>query len=141
MLTGSLTAAPGISRCSGFQWTTAGDSAGGPAPKDHCEGGIALPSGIELHFLRICLKIFHFCFFCFCCFLCIFSLTCFECFDEIRCYQDKPRLIPSQGSQIRQEGRHAGPGGDIDQIVESVVKKRPDLSIQTTSVLAGEAAF
>lgn len=48
-------------------------------------------------------------------------------------------LIPS--SQIRQEGRHAGPGGDIDQIVESVMKKRPDLSIQTTSVLAGEAAF
>jgi len=40
-----------------------------------------------------------------------------------------------------QEGRHAGPGGDIEQIVEGVMKKRPDLSIQTTAVLAGHTSL
>ena len=43
-------------------------------------------------------------------------------------------------SAFFEEGRHAGPGGDIEQIVEGVMKKRPDLSIQTTAVLAGVAA-
>lgn len=37
----------------------------------------------------------------------------------------------------REEGRHAGPGGDIEQIVVGAMEKRPDLSIRTTSVLAG----
>ncbi|CAL1173094.1 unnamed protein product [Cladocopium goreaui] len=38
-----------------------------------------------------------------------------------------------------QEGRHAGPGGDIEQIVAGAMEKRPDLSIRTTSVLAGHS--
>ena len=36
-----------------------------------------------------------------------------------------------------EEGRHAGPGGDIEQIVAGAMEKRPDLSIRTTAVLAG----
>jgi len=40
-----------------------------------------------------------------------------------------------------QEGRHAGPGGDIAGIVADVMGKRPDLTIQTTQVLAGHPAL
>mmetsp|Transcript_65266 Transcript_65266/g.142117 ORF Transcript_65266/g.142117 Transcript_65266/m.142117 type:complete len:661 (+) Transcript_65266:45-2027(+) len=36
-----------------------------------------------------------------------------------------------------QEGKHAGPGGDVLTIVAGVAEKRPDLKIATTSVLAG----
>jgi len=36
-----------------------------------------------------------------------------------------------------QEGRHAGPGGDIANIVAGVQEKRPDLTIKTTKVIAG----
>jgi len=36
-----------------------------------------------------------------------------------------------------QEGRHAGPGGDIAKIVEGVRESRKDLKIDTTGVLAG----
>lgn len=36
-----------------------------------------------------------------------------------------------------QAGRHAGPGGDIVGIVAGVMEKRPDLSVQTTRVMAG----
>jgi nucleoside-diphosphate-sugar epimerase len=40
-----------------------------------------------------------------------------------------------------QEGRHAGPGGDIVQIIDGVLEKRPDLSITTTSVLGEHPAL
>lgn len=52
-------------------------------------------------------------------------------------------LASPTGAHVRvallflQEGKHAGPGGDITQIVASVSAKRPDLSIRTTQVLAG----
>lgn len=36
-----------------------------------------------------------------------------------------------------QDGRHAGPGGDVAGIVSGVLGKRADLSIETTKVLAG----
>jgi len=36
-----------------------------------------------------------------------------------------------------QEGRHAGPGGDIATIIVDVCKERPDISVVTTKVLAG----
>jgi len=40
-----------------------------------------------------------------------------------------------------QEGRHAGPGGDIAGILADVMEKRPDLTIQSTQVLAGHPAL
>lgn len=40
-----------------------------------------------------------------------------------------------------QEGRHAGPGGDIATIVEGVKAKRPDMTIVTSKVLAGHPAL
>jgi len=40
-----------------------------------------------------------------------------------------------------QEGRHAGPGGDIAGIVADVMGKRQDLTIRTTQVLAGHPAL
>jgi len=52
-----------------------------------------------------------------------------------------------EGSSVRvallflQEGRHAGPGGDIATIVETAREKRPDLAIETTAVLAGHSGL
>jgi len=40
-----------------------------------------------------------------------------------------------------QEGRHAGPGGDIATIVAGVTEKRTDLMVTTTQVLAGHTAL
>jgi len=40
-----------------------------------------------------------------------------------------------------QEGRHAGPGGDIATIIASVMEQRADLSVATTQVLAGHPAL
>jgi len=40
-----------------------------------------------------------------------------------------------------QEGRHAGPGGDIATIIIGVMEKRPDLQVATTQVLAGHPAL
>eukprot|EP00929_Paragymnodinium_shiwhaense_P015268 TRINITY_DN123330_c0_g1_i1.p1 TRINITY_DN123330_c0_g1~~TRINITY_DN123330_c0_g1_i1.p1 ORF type:complete len:699 (+),score=183.45 TRINITY_DN123330_c0_g1_i1:90-2186(+) len=36
-----------------------------------------------------------------------------------------------------QEGKHAGPGGDIAGIIAEAKEKRPDLHVETTSVMAG----
>mmetsp|Transcript_42935 Transcript_42935/g.100849 ORF Transcript_42935/g.100849 Transcript_42935/m.100849 type:complete len:347 (+) Transcript_42935:75-1115(+) len=40
-----------------------------------------------------------------------------------------------------QQGRHAGPGGDIAGIVADVQKERPDVTIATTEVMAGHPAL
>ncbi|CAK9013228.1 unnamed protein product [Durusdinium trenchii] len=54
--------------------------------------------------------------------------------------------LPSKASAkvallFLQEGRHAGPGGDIEKIIQNAAQKRPDLSIRSTSVLAGHPAL
>jgi len=60
--------------------------------------------------------------------------------------EDALLALPT-GTRVRvallflQEGRHAGPGGDIVQIIQGVLEQRPDLSVQTTKVLAGHKAL
>lgn len=56
--------------------------------------------------------------------------------------EDALKALP-QGARVKvallflQEGRHAGPGGDIVQILQGVSEARPDLTLATTRVLAG----
>ncbi|CAE7245992.1 unnamed protein product, partial [Symbiodinium pilosum] len=60
--------------------------------------------------------------------------------------EDALKALPTGASAkvallFLQEGRHAGPGGDIAKIVEGVLASRKDLKIETTGVLAGHAVL
>lgn len=55
--------------------------------------------------------------------------------------EDALSELPEQGRVVvallfLQEGRHAGPGGDIETIIAGVMEKRPNLKVTTTKVLA-----
>ena len=58
----------------------------------------------------------------------------------MNCIFDVSTLFVICDLYCREEGRHAGPGGDIEQIVAGAKEKRPDLSIRTTAVPAGQSA-